>query len=70
MKGSWIWEEARDIWHLITGTYVGDNEVPFTLAWCGKTFPVVDSLTKPGAQINGMADALHDECFRKSEEFE
>ena len=66
MKGAWVYEPAKDQWHLIwdDAATVKDGVV----AWCGFRAPEKDAVTKPGDQINGLFESVHDECCRKSGE--
>lgn len=63
MKGEWVYDDQLDIWHLI---YSRINDGDELVAWCGKSY-ALKSEKKPGEQL-GLADVLHDECVRKSEE--
>lgn len=66
MNGEWIYEERLDRWHLVEAGEDGEDG-PAYVTWCGLEFPIQGAVTKDGAHINGLADAVHDECFRKSE---
>ena len=69
MKGEWVYEERVDQWHLIWNTIFRDGE-PAHEAWCGFTVEVEGSQVRTGHLINGIADTVHDDCYRKSEELE
>jgi len=61
MKGEWIQADSGT-WHLIWA-----EEGEWVTSWCNRTF-AFDEPRKPGAQLDGWGDILHDECVRKAEE--
>lgn len=63
MKGEWVYDDQRDVWHLITQT---DSNEPMFGTWCRKWY-TTEAFRKSGGQIT-WADTVHDECARKSEE--
>ena len=63
MKGEWV-QAAGGTWHLIWRKYKEGRTIT---TWCHRDF-LWDEPTKPGDQIEGFIDILHDECVRKSEE--
>jgi hypothetical protein len=67
IKGDWIFDEQRDVWHLSMGYTARSDGDPHTITtWCGleldATWP-----KKKGAEID-WSNTLHDSCVRKSEE--
>jgi len=62
MKGEWV-QAASGTWHLVWREHK-DGTIT---TWCNRTFQLEDP-RKPGNQIVGYADVLHDECVRKSED--
>lgn len=71
IKGDWIYYEKLDNWHLILAEITRDGpdgEPVLTFqSWCSIEFDK-DAPRKPGAQLHQWADAVHDDCLRRSEE--
>ncbi len=64
MKGEWVYDDQADIWHLIWRLDQRSSKVLTT--WCNKEYPA--KAKQQHGLTFGMADVLHDECVRKSEE--
>lgn len=70
MKGTWVWLERTDTWHLVVDEIVtpqGDASTVTYKTWCG--LELNDKAPrKSGVELSQWADIVHDECYRRSEE--
>lgn len=71
MKGTWLHLERHDNWHLKVSErteHSGEGDpVLVRTSWCHIDFPA-DAEEKEGVNLSGTNDAVHDDCFRRSEE--
>jgi hypothetical protein len=73
VKGTWVFEERKQQWHLLIfpddvsrSIAARSDEDPVTfVTWCRLELP---GPTKSGESIDGIFESVHDECYRKSEE--